>query len=91
MKSLNGTRASLRAVHTSEDEHVMHSTNVGYKDITCAQVLPSTETNEINCIRKTKYLIHKVNTTKLSCQLLVHTLDTAGPTTECGVGVRNIF
>lgn len=42
MKSLNGTSASLSAEQTSEDEQVMHSTKVGYKAITCAQVFPST-------------------------------------------------
>lgn len=44
MKSLKGTKASLRAEQTSEDEHVIHSTKVGYKAITCAHVLASTAT-----------------------------------------------
>ena len=42
MKSLKGTSASLSAEQTSEDEHVIHSTKVGYKAITCAHVFPST-------------------------------------------------
>lgn len=42
MKSLKGTSASLSAEQTSADEQVMHSTKVGYKAITCAQVFPST-------------------------------------------------
>lgn len=42
MKSLKGTSASFKAEHTSEDEHVIHSTKVGYKAITCAHVLEST-------------------------------------------------
>lgn len=42
MKSLKGTSASFRAAQTSEDEQVIHSTRVGYKAITCAQVFPST-------------------------------------------------
>lgn len=42
MKSLKGTSASLSAEQTSEDEQVIHSTKVGYKAITCAQVFPST-------------------------------------------------
>lgn len=44
MKSLKGTNASLRAEQTSEDEQVIHSTNVGYRAITCAHVLSSTVT-----------------------------------------------
>ena len=46
MKSLKGASASFRAEPTSEDEQVMHSTNVGYKAITCDQVLPSTAVKE---------------------------------------------
>lgn len=42
IKSLNGPRASFRAELTSEEEQVMHSTRVGYRVITCAQVFPST-------------------------------------------------
>lgn len=34
IKSLKGPRASFRAELTSDDEHVMHSTNVGYRAIT---------------------------------------------------------
>ena len=42
MKSLKGPRASLRAELTSYEEHVMHSTRVGYRAITWAHVLAST-------------------------------------------------
>lgn len=34
IKSLKGPRASFRAELTSDEEHVMHSTSVGYKAIT---------------------------------------------------------
>lgn len=34
MKSLKGPRASFRAELTSDEEHVMHSTSVGYRPIT---------------------------------------------------------
>lgn len=34
MKSLKGPRASFRAELTSDEEHVMHSTSVGYRAIT---------------------------------------------------------
>lgn len=34
IKSLKGPRASFRAELTSDDEHVMHSTSVGYRAIT---------------------------------------------------------
>lgn len=49
MKSLKGTKASLRAEQTSEDEHEIHSTKVGYKAITCAHVLASTATKGKEC------------------------------------------
>lgn len=42
IKSLNGPRASFRAELTSDEEHVTHSTSVGYRAITWAHVLPST-------------------------------------------------
>lgn len=42
IKSLKGPRASFSAELTSGEEHVMHSTRVGYKEITWAQVLLST-------------------------------------------------
>lgn len=42
IKSLKGPRASFRAELTSEEEQVMHSTNVGYRAITWAHVFPST-------------------------------------------------
>lgn len=42
MKSLKGPRASFRAELTSDEEHVMHSTSVGYRPITWAHVLSST-------------------------------------------------
>lgn len=42
IKSLKGPRASFRAELTSDEEHVMHSTSVGYRAITWAHVLPST-------------------------------------------------
>lgn len=47
MKSLKGTSASLSAEQTSEDEQVMHSTNVGYNAITCAQVFSSTAMQKV--------------------------------------------
>lgn len=43
MKSLKGPRASFRAELTSNEVHVMHSTSVGYRPITWAHVLSSTE------------------------------------------------
>lgn len=52
MKSLKGTNASLRAEQTSVDEQVIHSTNVGYKAITCAHVFASTITKKVNVIFK---------------------------------------
>lgn len=42
IKSLKGPRASFSAELTSDEEHVMHSTRVGYRAITWAHVLPST-------------------------------------------------
>lgn len=52
MKSLKGTRASFSAEQTSDDEQVMHSTNVGYKAITCAHVFPSTVTRTYKTSKK---------------------------------------
>lgn len=42
IKSLKGPRASFSAELTSGEEHVMHSTRVGYREITWAHVLLST-------------------------------------------------
>lgn len=52
IKSLKGPRASFRAELTSDDEHVIHSTSVGYRAITWAHVLPSTAGSKWENIRK---------------------------------------
>ena len=52
MKSLKGTSASLSAEQTSEDEQALHSTRVGYKAITCAQVFPSTVMQKYKNLKK---------------------------------------
>lgn len=50
IKSLKGPRASFKAELTSDEEHVMHSTSVGYRAITWAHVLPSTaDSKQNNC------------------------------------------
>lgn len=59
-KSLNGTNASFKAEQTSEEVQVIHSTNVGYKAITCDHVLVSTVMTKHNKVKLGTYnKIHK--------------------------------